>query len=68
MPYTNRNLVYEKVLRDNVKGANLKIVVPQNHGAMWDRVKVGFGAPGEIRTPDQQIRSLLLYPAEPQAR
>ena len=23
-----------------------------------------FGAPGEIRTPDPQIRSLVLYPAE----
>ena len=26
-----------------------------------------FGAPGEIRTPDPQIRSLVLYPAEPPA-
>ena len=26
-----------------------------------------FGAPGAIRTPDPQIRSLVLYPAEPQA-
>ena len=25
------------------------------------------GAPGEIRTPDPQVRSLLLYPAEPRA-
>ena len=25
------------------------------------------GAPGAIRTPDLQVRSLLLYPAEPQA-
>ena len=25
------------------------------------------GAPGEIRTPDPQIRSLVLYPAEPPA-
>jgi hypothetical protein len=24
----------------------------------------GFGAPEEIRTPDPQIRSLVLYPAE----
>lgn len=23
-----------------------------------------FGAPGEIRTPDHQVRSLVLYPAE----
>ena len=23
-----------------------------------------FGAPGEIRTPDQPVRSRLLYPAE----
>jgi hypothetical protein len=26
------------------------------------------GAPGEIRTPDPQIRSLVLYPAELRAR
>tara|TARA_R100001143_G_C3355749_1_gene132206 strand:- start:959 stop:1162 length:204 start_codon:yes stop_codon:yes gene_type:complete len=26
------------------------------------------GAPGEIRTPDQLVRSQLLYPAELQAR
>ena len=26
--------------------------------------KLGTGAPGEIRTPDPQIRSLVLYPAE----
>ena len=26
------------------------------------------GAPGAIRTPDPQIRSLVLYPAEPQAQ
>jgi hypothetical protein len=32
--------------------------------------KVGFlfGAPGEIRTPDQLVRSQLLYPAELRAR
>ena len=29
--------------------------------------KVG-GAPGEIRTPDPQIRSLVLYPTELRAR
>ncbi len=23
-----------------------------------------YGAPGEIRTPDHQVRSLVLYPAE----
>ena len=28
----------------------------------------GFGAPEEIRTPDPQIRSLVLYPAELRAR
>ena len=27
-----------------------------------------FGALGEIRTPDPQIRSLMLYPAELRAR
>ena len=27
-------------------------------------VLFGVGAPGEIRTPDPQIRSLVLYPAE----
>ena len=27
-----------------------------------------FGAPGEIRTPDQLVRSQLLYPAELRAR
>ena len=26
------------------------------------------GAPGEIRTPDPQVRSLVLYPAELRAR
>ncbi len=28
----------------------------------------GDGAPGAIRTPDPQIRSLVLYPAEPRVR
>ena len=27
-----------------------------------------YGAPGEIRTPDPQIRSLVLYPAELRVR
>ena len=27
-----------------------------------------FGAPGEIRTPDPQVRSLILYPAELRAQ
>ena len=31
-------------------------------------LNIFFGAPGEIRTPDPQIRSLVLYPAEPPAR
>ena len=30
--------------------------------------KIGNGAPGEIRTPGPQIRSLVLYPAELRAR
>ncbi len=29
---------------------------------------LNFGAPGEIRTPDPQVRSLVLYPAELRAR
>ena len=34
-----------------------------------DTVKlVKIGAPGESRTPDLQVRSLLLYPAELRAR
>jgi hypothetical protein len=32
------------------------------------RAYQGAGAPGEIRTPDPQIRSLVLYPAELRAR
>src|SRR6185312_17506726 len=28
----------------------------------------GIGAPGEIRTPDHQVRSLVLYPTELRAR
>ena len=28
----------------------------------------GYGAPGEIRTPDPQVRSLILYPAELRAQ
>ncbi len=27
-------------------------------------VLIFIGAPGEIRTPDHQVRSLVLYPAE----
>ena len=34
----------------------------------WRRLAVGGGAPEEIRTPDPQIRSLVLYPAELRAR
>jgi hypothetical protein len=30
--------------------------------------KLSIGAPEEIRTPDPQIRSLVLYPAELRAR
>ena len=32
------------------------------------QVQLSAGAPGEIRTPDPQIRSLVLYPAELRAR
>ena len=31
-------------------------------------MKVNSGAPEEIRTPDPQIRSLVLYPAELRVR
>ena len=31
---------------------------------MLDTTKIEFGTPGEIRTPDQLVRSQLLYPAE----
>ena len=31
-------------------------------------LKVIHGAPGEIRTPDPQVRSLMLYPAELRAQ
>jgi hypothetical protein len=34
----------------------------------WYLTKIENGAPGEIRTPDPQIRSLMLYPAELRAR
>ncbi len=31
----------------------------------WNRRRgKRFGAPGEVRTPDPQVRSLMLYPAE----
>lgn len=33
-----------------------------------NKVRTGNGAPGEIRTPDQVVRSHLLYPAELRAR
>jgi hypothetical protein len=31
-------------------------------------VDLGFGAPGEIRTPDHLVRSQVLYPTELRAR
>lgn len=31
-------------------------------------VLIFIGAPGEIRTPDHQVRSLVLYPTELRAR
>ena len=31
-------------------------------------IKSKYGTPGEIRTPDQLVRSQLLYPAELRAR
>src|SRR5262249_152684 len=39
-------------------------------GAIFDGIKKNpsAGAPEEIRTPDPQIRSLVLYPAELRAR
>jgi hypothetical protein len=37
---------------------NTQTTKPPKKGALW------FGPPGEIRTPDTQVRSLVLYPAE----
>jgi hypothetical protein len=47
---------------------------PSHHRAIYRKRKGcrstlrGSGAPGEIRTPDHQVRSLVLYPAELRAR
>ena len=42
---------------------------PRRAGDLADkRLHNEFGAPGGIRTPDLQLRRLLLYPAELQAR
>src|SRR5260221_451236 len=40
----------------------------QDHLGEIDQVQRLTGAPEEIRTPDPQIRSLVLYPAELRAR
>ena len=44
-----------------LKGSNAKGQAPSIHqkGAL-----TLYGPPGEIRTPDTQVRSLVLYPAE----
>ena len=44
-----------------LKGSNAKGHAPSIHqkGAL-----TLYGPPGEIRTPDTQVRSLVLYPAE----
>ena len=43
------------------------VLAVQGLGGVF-RGEFGDGAPGEIRTPDPQIRSLVLYPAELRAR
>ena len=35
---------------------------------LYEDIEAGNGALGKIRTPDPQIRSLVLYPAELRAR
>ena len=42
--------------------------VETTRGAFAPRVIQHIGAPGEIRTPDHQVRSLVLYPTELRAR
>jgi hypothetical protein len=43
-------------------------VPPNKKGAEAPCLLAISGAPGEIRTPDHQVRSLVLYPAELRAR
>ena len=49
-------------LPEKETGTILRVKRKKAHGDM----SLAFfgGAPGEIRTPDLQVRSLLLYPAE----
>ena len=40
----------------------------KGYTVIWCNPLISCGAPEEIRTPDLQVRSLLLYPAELRAR
>jgi hypothetical protein len=42
--------------------------VAKNHAEILNQNQKVAGAPEEIRTPDPQIRSLVLYPAELRAQ
>src|SRR6202041_264818 len=44
------------------------LIFATSSAKMSSLAKMSNGAPGEIRTPDPQIRSLVLYPAELRAR
>ena len=56
-----------------ISESGVTIIIPINASrvpfCVFDNLlNINFnGAPGEIRTPDPQIRSLVLYPAEPPA-
>ena len=45
----------------------MPVVLPYTEGLDRNLALLVYGALGEIRTPDTQIRSLVLYPAELQA-
>ena len=51
-----------------VPSASLDLLWTCPRGAEKSGIADLFGAPEEIRTPDPQIRSLVLYPAELRAR
>ena len=46
----------------------MPVVLPYTEGLDRNLALLVYGALGEIRTPDTQIRSLVLYPAELQAQ
>ena len=46
----------------------LMLKLANDYDKLADRASDIFGALGEIRTPDPQIRSLMLYPAELRAQ